>query len=132
MLGGYVVMKTLVIEDNAMNMELAVDLLEVAGYEVLQATNATDGINLARAERPDLILMDIGLPGMNGIEATKILKKDPTTIDIPILALTAHNMAGDEAGGLEAGCDGYITKPIDTRQFVKTFEKYLLVERPQK
>ncbi len=93
----YVVMKVLVVEDNPMNMELAVDLLEVAGYEVLQATNAMDGISVAKAQHPDIILMDLGLPGMNGLQATKILKGDSNTLDIPILALTAHSMPTDEA-----------------------------------
>jgi CheY-like chemotaxis protein len=125
-------MKILVVEDNPMNMELAVDLLEVAGYEVLQATNAMDGISVATTQHPDLILMDLGLPGMNGLEATKILKADPVTIGIPILALTAHSMPADEALVIKTGCDGYISKPIDTRQFVRTIEKYLHVERPQK
>ncbi len=125
-------MKALVIEDNPMNMELAVDLLEVAGYEVLQATNAMDGISLARAQHPDLILMDLGLPDMDGLHATKILKEDPSTIGIPIVALTAHSMPTDEAMVIKTGCDGYISKPIDTRQFVRTLEKYLPVERSEK
>jgi CheY-like chemotaxis protein len=129
---GYVVMKVLVIEDNPMNMELAADLLEFADYEVLQATNAMDGISLAKAQHPDLILMDLGLPGMNGLQATKILKGDPITNSIPILALTAHSMPTDEAMVLKTGCDGYISKPIDTRQFVRTIEKYLPVERSEK
>jgi CheY-like chemotaxis protein len=128
----YVVMKVLVVEDNPMNMELAVDLLEVAGYEVLQATNAMDGISVAKAQHPDIILMDLGLPGMNGLQATKILKGDSNTLDIPILALTAHSMPTDEAMVLKTGCDGYISKPIDTRQFVRIIEKYLPVERSEK
>jgi two-component system, cell cycle response regulator DivK len=129
---GYIVMKVLVIEDNPMNMELAVDLLEVAGYEVLQATKAMDGIGVARAQHPDLILMDLGLPDMNGLQAAKILKEDPITIGIPIVALTAHSMPGDEATVIKAGFDGYISKPIDTRQFVRTLGKYLPVERSEK
>jgi CheY-like chemotaxis protein len=129
---GYEVMKALVIEDDPMNMELAVDLLEVAGFEVLQTTRAMDGISVARAQHPDLILMDLGLPDMNGLQATKILKEDPLTIGIPIVALTAHSMPSDEATVMTAGCDGYISKPIDTRQFVKTLEKYLPVERSEK
>jgi CheY-like chemotaxis protein len=108
----------LIIEDNPMNMEMASDLLEIAGYEVLKAENAEDGIQVARdAEQLDLVLMDIALPGIDGIEATRILKKDEKTKKIPIVALTAHAMKDDNDAALEVGCSGYITKPIDTRTF---------------
>jgi len=117
--------KILVIEDIPLNMELATDLLELAGYEVIQAETAETGIEMARAESPELILMDIGLPGMDGLTATGILKQDRSTKDIPIIVLTAHAMKGDEKKILASGCDGYITRPIDTREFPKTVARLL-------
>jgi CheY-like chemotaxis protein len=111
--------KVLIIEDNPMNMELAKDLLEVAGYFVLQAETAEKGIELAKAESPDIILMDIGLPGMDGLTATRIIQQDQSTKDIPVIALTAHAMKDDREKTLSAGCKGHITKPIDTREFAK-------------
>jgi CheY-like chemotaxis protein len=105
----------LVIEDNPLNMELTADVLGAAGYTVLQAENAERGIALARAERPALILMDVSLPGMDGLSATEILKGEAETRRIPVVALTAHAMKGDEEKALAAGCHGYITKPIDAR-----------------
>ncbi len=117
--------KILIVEDNPMNLELATDLLEAAGYVVIQAETAEAGIKLARDEFPDLILMDVGLPGMDGLEATGVLKQDPTTKDIPVIAITAHAMKGDEAKALAAGCAGYITKPIDTRAFPKMVTRFI-------
>lgn len=117
--------KILIIEDNALNMELASDLLSGAGYAVLQATTAERGIQIARALTPDLILMDISLPGMDGLRATQILKTDDTTRHIPIVSLTAHAMKGDEENALAAGALAYVTKPIDTRTFVKTIAAFL-------
>jgi two-component system cell cycle response regulator DivK len=111
--------KILVIEDTPVNMELVTDLLEVAGYQVIQAETAETGIERARAEAPDLILMDIGLPGMDGLTATGILKQDQLTKDIPIIALTSHAMKENREGIMAAGCDDYIAKPIDTREFPK-------------
>ena len=108
-----------------MNMELVTDLLEVAGYKVLQVETAEAGIEMARAEAPDLILMDIGLPGMDGLTATGILKQDQLTKDIPIIALTSHAMKEDKERITAAGCDGYITKPIDTRDFPKMVAHFL-------
>src|SRR5438128_2741992 len=107
--------KILIVEDNAMNMELAADLLEAAGHEVFRARAAEQGIELARSAAPDLILMDISLPGMDGLVATQRLKAEPATRAIPVLALTAHAMKGDHEKALAAGCAGYLTKPIDTR-----------------
>jgi len=115
--------KVLVIEDNETNMELATVLLRMAGYEVLQAWTAEEGIQLARAEMPRLILMDISLPGMDGLSATRILKDDPLTRLIPVVALTAHAMKGDEVKAFQAGCCGYLTKPIDTRTFAGTIAR---------
>ena len=117
--------KILIVEDNPMNMELAMDLLEASGYVVIQAVTAEEGIKLARAEFPDLILMDVGLPGMDGLKATGVLQQDPATKDIPVIAMTAHAMKGDEKKALTAGCAGYITKPIDTREFPKTVARFI-------
>ena len=117
--------KVLVVEDNPMNMQLTVDLLEVAGYIVFQAETAEKGIEMAKVESPDLILMDISLPGMDGLYATGVLKKDPDVKHIPIVALTAHAMRGDEEKALAAGCEGYITKPITTKSFVKTVDSFV-------
>ncbi len=110
--------KILVIEDTLMNMELVTDLLEAAGCGVLQAADATTGIALARKHQPDLILMDISLPGMDGLAATRALKDDKSTWHIPVVALTAHAMKGDADKSLEAGCVAYFTKPLDTRTFI--------------
>ena len=117
--------RILIVEDNEANMELATDLLEVAGFEVLQAPTAEIGIGLVRSEFPDLIVMDIGLPGMDGLEATRILKGDATTQHIPILGASSHAMKGDQEKAFAAGCDGYITKPIDTRTFAGTVLQFL-------
>ena len=117
--------KILIVDDNQMNLELASDLLEVNGYQVLQAEDAKTGIDIAKKEIPDLILMDVQLPGMDGIQATNILKKDVKTRDIPVVALTAHAMKGDEDRILETGCTGYISKPIDTRKFPETVAGFL-------
>ncbi len=117
--------KILVIEDTPVNMELVTDLLEVAGYQVIQAENAETGIERARAEAPDLILMDVGLPGMDGLTAAGILKRDQLTKDIPIIALTSHAMKDDKERIMAAGCDGYITKPIDTREFPKMVGRFI-------
>jgi CheY-like chemotaxis protein len=118
--------KVLIVEDNPLNMQLAVDLLEIAGYIPLQATTAEEGIKIARSELPNLILMDIGLPGIDGLKAAKILKQDLETKHIPVIALTAHAMRGDKEKVKVAGCEGYITKPIDTREFPKNVANYIL------
>jgi two-component system, cell cycle response regulator DivK len=110
--------RVLVVEDNAANMTLATFLLESAGYSVLSARDAEAGLTLARTERPALILMDIQLPGMDGLQATALLKADPGTRHIPVIALTALAMKGDEARILAAGCDGYIAKPMRYKDFL--------------
>jgi two-component system cell cycle response regulator DivK len=117
--------KVLLIEDNATNMALAMFLLQSAGHTVLSATDAESGLTLARAERPELILMDIQLPGMDGLEATALLKEDATTHDIPVIALTALAMKGDEERIRAAGCDGYIAKPMRYRDFLATVASQL-------
>jgi two-component system cell cycle response regulator DivK len=117
--------KILVVEDTPANMKLATLLLGKAGYEVLQADNAADGIALAREQRPALILMDIQLPGMDGLTATRILKDDATTRDILVVALTAFAMKGDEEKMIAAGCDGYIAKPIQYKSFLDEVNRML-------
>lgn len=108
----------LVIDDSPTSMMLSVFLLEKAGFSVLQASRAADGIVIAQREHPDLILMDIQMPDMDGLEATRILKSDPDTGDIPVIALTALAMKGDEERIRSAGCDGYISKPISHKEFL--------------
>lgn len=120
----------LVIEDNPANMKLVVFLLEKAGYRVLQAREASTGIDLARAEHPDLILMDIQLPDMDGLAATRLLKADAATASIKIVALTAFAMKGDEENIRAAGCDGYIAKPIHYKNFLAQIES-LITERKE-
>ncbi len=115
----------LIVEDNPLNMELASDLLEAAGFEVLQAESGELGIEMARTEKPDVILMDIDLPGMNGLDATRALKADVLTRNIPVAALTAFAMTGDKERVTEAGCVGYLTKPIDTRKFARQVASFL-------
>ena len=110
----------LVVEDNPANMTLATFLLKSAGYEVLSAIDAEAGLALARREHPDLVLMDIQLPGMDGLQACAILKADDATRDIPVFALTALAMKGDEERIRAAGCDGYIAKPLAYKQFLAT------------
>jgi two-component system cell cycle response regulator DivK len=115
----------LIVEDNAANMTLAVYLLESAGHTVQSATDAEAGLAIARAEHPDLILMDIQLPGMDGLEATAQLKGDDATRSIPVIALTALAMKGDEERIRAAGCDGYIAKPMRYKEFLATVAEQL-------
>jgi two-component system, cell cycle response regulator DivK len=115
----------LIVEDNAANMTLAVFLLESAGHTVLRASDAEAGLTLARDEQPQLILMDIQLPGMDGLEATALLKRDDATRAIPVIALTALAMKGDEERIRAAGCDGYIAKPMRYQEFLATIAAQL-------
>jgi CheY-like chemotaxis protein len=115
----------LIIEDNVLNLELATDLLEANGFRVVSAPTAEEGLRLARELLPELVLMDFGLPGMDGLSATKHLKTDPATRQLTVVGLTAHAMKGDAELALNAGCDGYLTKPIDTRTFVATITQFL-------
>ena len=117
--------KVLIVEDNAANMKLAIFLIESAGHIVLSATDAEVGLTLARSERPDLILMDIQLPGMDGLEATRLLRQDESTRAIPVIALTALAMKGDEERIRAAGCDGYVAKPIRYQEFLATITSRL-------
>ena len=115
----------LVIEDNLMNLELVTDLLEAQGFMVSQARTAEEGLRLAREGLPDLILMDLSLPGMDGLAATKALKNSPATRHLTVVALTAHAMKGDEVIALSAGCAGYLTKPINTQTFATTVAGFI-------
>jgi len=117
--------KVLIVEDNAANMRLAVFLLESNGHVVLSAANAEAGLTLARGEHPDLILMDIQLPGMDGLAAISELKRDTSTRAIPVIALTALAMKGDEERIRAVGCDGYIAKPIRYQEFLATIAAHL-------
>ena len=115
----------LVVEDNPLNMELVSDILEAQGYTVRQAINGKEAIQEAESHIPDFILMDIQLPGLDGLTVTGIIKDAPATTHVPIIALTAHAMRGDEEKAREAGCDGYISKPIDTRSLPQTIRQFL-------
>lgn len=119
----------LIIEDNAANLKLATTILNKSGYEVISASDAEAGIVLAQALHPCLILMDVQLPGMDGLTATSRLKQDQDTQDIPIIALTAFAMSGDRQRMLDGGCDDYITKPIDYKLFLNTVARHLGDER---
>ena len=110
--------RVLIIEDNAINMSLSTFLVQSAGYAVIAAADAETGIQMAREQLPDLILMDIQLPGMDGLEASALLKRGPSTRAIPIIALTALAMKGDESRIRASGCDGYIAKPMRYQQFL--------------
>ena len=115
----------LVVEDNAANMTLAIFLLQSAGHSVLSATNAEAGLTMARDRQPDLILMDIQLPGMDGLEAIGLLKANAATRAIPVIALTALAMKGDEERIRAAGCEGYIAKPMRYQEFLAAVATHL-------
>ncbi len=117
--------KILIVEDHPDNAELIADLLSVHGHTIIFADNGRDGVDMTRAEHPDLVLMDLSLPVMDGFQATKEIKSDLALKAIPIIALTAHAMAGDEHRALAAGCDGYISKPIEVRVFAQRIAGYL-------
>jgi len=120
--------KVLVVEDNDMNMQLVEYLLEEGGYEIVKATSGEEALSIARdasSKAPDLILMDIHLPGMDGLSVVREIKSDSRMSGVPILALTAHAMRGDKDRFLEAGCDGYISKPIDVKTFLSSIEQYV-------
>jgi len=117
--------KVLIIEDNELNRKLITSLLHLKNYQVLEAEDAESGIEMARKYVPDLILMDIQLPGMDGLTATRVLKNDIDLKNIPIVAVTSYAMSGDEDKAIAAGCVGYITKPIETREFIKSISEYI-------
>ena len=121
--------RILIVEDNMDNYQLVRFVLERAGYDVFLAVNGRDGVNAARAQKPDLILMDLGMPEMDGWNATKKLKSDLETKSIPLYALTAHTLPHERKRALDAGCDGYLSKPIHMKGFLNVVEEALLVER---
>jgi two-component system cell cycle response regulator DivK len=115
----------LIVEDNPDNMLLTILLLESAGHAILSAVDAEAGLTLARERLPDLILMDVQLPGMDGLQATALLKQDATTRAIPVIAITALAMKGDEERIRAAGCDGYISKPMRIKEFLALVAAHL-------
>lgn len=117
--------RILVVEDNPANMKLALLLLRNAGHTSLLAVDAESGLALARSEHPDLILMDVQLPGMDGLAATALLKQDPLTADIPVIAVTAMAMTSDREKTRAAGCDGYISKPLRYRELYACIDSLL-------
>jgi two-component system cell cycle response regulator DivK len=122
--------RILVVEDNPANMKLASLLLRNAGHSVLSAIDGESGLALARAERPDLILMDIQLPRMDGLAATALLKQDPVTACIPVIAVTAMAMTSDREKTRAAGCDGYISKPLRYRELYACIDTLLGIRAP--
>lgn len=123
--------KILIIEDNPANMKLAALLLRNAAHTVLCAVDAETGVTLARAERPDLILMDVQLPGMDGLAATALLKRDPVTAGVPVIALTAMAMKADQEKSQVAGCDAYIAKPLRYRELYASIDALLARRGPR-
>jgi two-component system cell cycle response regulator DivK len=121
-------MKILLVEDNEMNRDMLSRRLQRKGYQILTAKNGEEGLSLAHQETPGLVLMDIGLPEMDGWEITRCLKADKTTQSIPVIALTAHVLVEDRTKALEAGCDDYETKPIDFKRLIGKIE-HLVHER---
>ena len=115
----------LVVEDNPLNRELVVDLLEGAGYTVLQADEGVGLLERVRAGQPGLILLDLQLPGLDGVTLARQLKADPATREIPVLAMTAYARVEDQERAMEAGCDGYLRKPLDTRALLQTVARHL-------
>ena len=120
----------LIVEDNERNMKLVRDVLQVKGYATLEAGSAEEGIELAVAKKPDLVLMDIHLPGMNGIEALKVLRANPDTAAIPVIAVTASVMQQDRKQITEAGFDAYVGKPISLKEFLDAVKVALKEDRP--
>lgn len=118
----------LVVEDNETNLMIFSDILSAQGHHVLTARTGEESLTVARLKKPDLILMDLQLPGMNGLEVVRNLKNDPATRSIPVLALTAHAMSYHRDKAIESGCCGYITKPIRSREFRQTIESFLPIE----
>ena len=117
--------RILIVEDDQKNMYLISFLLKKNGYEVLEAWTGEEGVELAIKERPDMVIMDIQLPGIDGLEATKRIRESEANGEIPIVALTSYAMTGDREKALDAGCTGYLEKPIDPETFIGEIEKYL-------
>lgn len=117
--------RVLIVDDNPINLKLARSVLEIEGFRVDAAIDADDALRFLETSKPDLILMDIALPGMDGLALTRVIKADSRWLEIPVIALTAFAMLNDEREARAAGCDGYITKPIDTRQLPLTVRAHL-------
>ncbi len=117
--------RILIVEDNEMNRDMLSKRLSRRGYEILIAVDGREGIEKTRADRPDLVLMDMSLPEVDGWDATRQLKADAETRKIPIIALTAHAMAGDRAKALDAGCDDYDSKPVEFERLLEKMERFL-------
>ena len=117
--------KVLVVEDNELNMKLFHDLLEAHGHETVQTRDGYEALELARTHKPDLILMDIQLPEVSGLDVTRWLKDEQALADIPVIAVTAFAMKGDEQKILEGGCEGYISKPISVNEFMAVIQRYI-------
>jgi len=115
----------LVVEDNPVNLELVSALLEEHACETLAATTGDAALHLLRQSRPNLVLVDVQLPGMSGYEVARLIKADPALADIPVVALTAHAMAHEDVRAREAGCDAFLTKPIDIRAFKEILQRFL-------
>ncbi len=115
----------LVVEDNDISRQLMRTVLKPHGYRLLFAKNGQEAINIAMDKRPNLVLMDLKLPGMSGYEAVQVLKSQPETADIPIVALTAHTVGSERQRATDAGCEGYIIKPINTRAFADQLKQYI-------
>ncbi len=120
--------KILVVEDNEINMYLSCRILKSSGYEVIEARSGEEGVELAIKEKPDLIIMDIQLPGIDGLETTKRIRESEADGEVPIIALTSYAMAGDRKKALSAGCTGYIEKPINPETFMGEIKKFLEVK----
>ena len=117
--------KILIVEDNEMNRDMLSRRLQRKGFEVVMAEDGQQGVDMSKSENPDVILMDLGLPVMDGWQATSSIKEDETTKDIPIIVLTAHAMAGDREKALDAGCDDYDTKPVDFERLLGKIDKLI-------
>ena len=117
--------RILVIEDQEDNRRILCDLLTTRGYEIIEATTGLDGVSIAEKERPDLILMDIQLPGIDGYEATRRIKANPILHQIPIIAVTSYALSGDDAQALEAGCDAYVSQPFSPRALLAKIREYV-------
>lgn len=118
----------LVVDDEPKNIKLVRDLVQIMGHTVIEAPNGRVAVEMARQHAPALILMDIQMPVMDGIQATRLLKRDPATRAIPIIVLTSYAMTGDRERIMQAGCDEYMTKPLDTRVLMSTINRILTVE----
>ena len=121
--------KILIVEDNPLNMRLIEMVLKAKSYTLLKATDGEEALDIATRERPDLLLMDIRLPKVSGLEVARRLKENPAFSHIPIIALTAHAMKGDREKAIEAGCDSYLSKPINTRELPRLVADMLLLRQ---